>query len=405
MLFVCRLPQPKSRGAGVCCYRLLAGALLGLSLVSSAGPVARAQEIHEHDAQLDPTSRIVPETPAFQAACDALREHLKKMREAIVYFNSSESPAEEQRWKQRWYELQAAGHQLHQNMLEAALAEYKTNPAGKRELADMLHDILERNFKDDRFAGMIEIAQALRENDYESPELSQFIAMAGFATNRFDVAKPHLDALVGEGQISEQLQKMLQDFAQVQREWERELVLREQDAQGEPLPRALIKTTKGDIEVELFENQAPETVGNFIHLVEQGFYDNLDFHRVLEHFMAQGGCPNGDGLGGPGYMIYNEAQKPDARKFFRGSLGMALAQNPDTAGSQFFITFVPTPQLNNEYTVFGRVLSGLAVLSNLNRIDPENKDKNAAPVLPDQILTIEILYKRDHEYKPNKVPQ
>ena len=114
----------------------------------------------------------------------------------------------------------------------------------------------------------------------------------------------------------------------------------------------LIKTNKGDIEVELFENEAPNTVANFITLVEKGFYNGLSFHRVLPNFMAQGGDPKGDGTGGPGYTIADECSGPNHRLHFRGSLSMAKEARPDTGGSQFFITFVPTSHLDGIHTVF-----------------------------------------------------
>ncbi|RMF38924.1 MAG: peptidylprolyl isomerase [Planctomycetota bacterium] len=171
------------------------------------------------------------------------------------------------------------------------------------------------------------------------------------------------------------------------------------------MPRALLRTTKGDIEVELFENQAPETVANFIYLAESGFYDHHLFHRVIQHFMAQTGDPNGDGTGGPGYSIYDEAGRPDHRKFFRGSLGMAMTAQPNSGGSQFFITFLPTFDLNGQYTVFGRVTRGIEVLSNLRRVDPDAKDKKEEDkdVPLDELIEVIILSKRNHEYLPHKV--
>ncbi|MDA1049428.1 MAG: peptidylprolyl isomerase [Planctomycetota bacterium] len=165
------------------------------------------------------------------------------------------------------------------------------------------------------------------------------------------------------------------------------------------MPRVKITTSKGELIVELFENEAPGTVGNFISLVEKGFYDDLTFHRVLEHFMAQGGCPLGTGLGGPGYSIYCECKQDNYRKHFRGTLSMAHTIEPDTGGSQFFTTFVPTSHLNGVHTAFGRVIEGFDVLSKLERVNPEAKDQPQ----PDRIEKIEVLRKREHDYVPNKV--
>ena len=178
----------------------------------------------------------------------------------------------------------------------------------------------------------------------------------------------------------------------------REEQIRAQEAKADDLPRVLLKTTKGDVTIELFENQAPNTVANFISLVEKGYYDGLGFHRVLEGFMAQGGCPTGDGSGGPGYNIPCECYRPDARWHFRGTLSMAHAGR-DTGGSQFFICFRPTPHLNGRHTAFGCVTDGIEVVDKLQRRDPSKPN----PPQPDKILQAKVLRKRDHPYVPKKV--
>jgi cyclophilin family peptidyl-prolyl cis-trans isomerase len=134
--------------------------------------------------------------------------------------------------------------------------------------------------------------------------------------------------------------------------------------------------------------------------VEKGFYDGLTFHRVLPGFMAQGGCPQGNGQGGPGYNIYCECDRDDARMHFRGTLSMAHAGR-NTGGSQFFLTFLPTPWLNKKHTVFGRVIEGFDVLERLQRRDP---DASGPIPEPDKIIKAEVLRKRpDHQYVPTKV--
>ncbi|MCB2084736.1 MAG: peptidylprolyl isomerase, partial [Sphingomonadaceae bacterium] len=144
----------------------------------------------------------------------------------------------------------------------------------------------------------------------------------------------------------------------------KEQIVRNEEAEADDLPRVMLSTNKGDITLELFENQAPNTVANFIELVESDFYNGLPFHRVIEGFMAQGGDPNGDGTGGPGYNIACECYEEDHRDHFTGSLSMAHA-GQDTGGSQFFITFAPTPHLDGKHTVFGRVIDGMDVVNSL----------------------------------------
>ncbi|MDO4568754.1 MAG: peptidylprolyl isomerase [Planctomycetia bacterium] len=162
------------------------------------------------------------------------------------------------------------------------------------------------------------------------------------------------------------------------------------------MPVVLVRTTAGDMELLLYENEAPNTVANFISLVEKGFYNNLTFHRVLPGFMAQGGCPKGDGTGGPGYAIPCETKNPNARIHFRGTLSMAHA-GPDTGGSQFFITFIPTKSLDGVHTAFGRVVKGMDVLSKIERIDPERPYPGQVPT---KILEMKVIRKRDHAYAP-----
>ena len=116
---------------------------------------------------------------------------------------------------------------------------------------------------------------------------------------------------------------------------------------------AIIETDKGKIKLELFDEAAPLTVGNFVNLSERGYYNNLNFHRVIDNFMIQGGCPSGTGAGGPGYKFEDEC-KPELRHEKPGILSMANA-GPGTNGSQFFITHVPTDWLDQKHTVFGRV--------------------------------------------------
>lgn len=122
---------------------------------------------------------------------------------------------------------------------------------------------------------------------------------------------------------------------------------------------AVFDTDKGTIKVELHADKAPLTVANFVNLAKHGFYDGLNFHRVIPDFMIQGGCPQGSGTGGPGYRFEDETDNGVAHE--RGVLSMANA-GPATNGSQFFITHVPCPWLDGKHTVFGKVLEGMEVV-------------------------------------------
>ena len=129
---------------------------------------------------------------------------------------------------------------------------------------------------------------------------------------------------------------------------------------------ATFDTDRGPIKIELAQDKAPLTVANFVNLAKRGFYDGLNFHRVINDFMVQGGCPEGSGRGGPGYRFEDEAN--NGLRHDRGVLSMANA-GPNTNGSQFFITHVPTPWLDGKHTVFGRVLEGQDVVDSIKQGD------------------------------------
>ena len=130
--------------------------------------------------------------------------------------------------------------------------------------------------------------------------------------------------------------------------------------------KAIIEINKfGTIEVELYKDVAPITVDNFIKLVNKGFYNGLTFHRIIKGFMIQGGCPKGNGTGGPGYSIKGEFLANGVNnplKHTRGVISMARAMDPDSAGSQFFIMHKDAPHLDGQYAAFGKVVSGIEVV-------------------------------------------
>ena len=135
------------------------------------------------------------------------------------------------------------------------------------------------------------------------------------------------------------------------------------------MKKASIDTDHGTLVIELFDKDAPNTVANFEKLAKDGFYDNLIFHRVINNFMIQGGCPNGTGTGGPGYKIDCEI---NSNKHKRGTLSMAHA-GPNTGGSQFFICHAPPPHLDGVHTVFGQVIAGDDVIDKVKAGDKMNK--------------------------------
>lgn len=140
---------------------------------------------------------------------------------------------------------------------------------------------------------------------------------------------------------------------------------------GISMKTATIQTNKGTIKLELFDEKVPKTVANFEKLAGEGFYDGLKFHRVIPDFMVQTGCPSGTGTGGPGYKFADEFH-PDLKHDGPGILSMANA-GPNTNGSQFFITHVETPWLDNKHSVFGKVLEGQDIVDTIEQGDVMEK--------------------------------
>ena len=146
---------------------------------------------------------------------------------------------------------------------------------------------------------------------------------------------------------------------------------------------ATLNTSKGTIAVTLFDEDAPKTVKNFTDLAQQGFYDGLIFHRVIEGFMLQGGCPQGTGTGGPGYTFEDEINH---HRVVRGALAMANA-GPNTNGSQFFIvTTDRAPWLDGKHTVFGEVSAGMDVVEAIDATPTDARDRPVTPVTIDSVV-------------------
>jgi cyclophilin family peptidyl-prolyl cis-trans isomerase len=148
------------------------------------------------------------------------------------------------------------------------------------------------------------------------------------------------------------------------------------------MTNATLHTNHGAIALELFEEDAPKTVGNFVKLSKDGFYDGITFHRVIPDFMIQSGCPRGDGTGGPGYEFEDEANEHGV---VRGALAMAN-RGPDTNGSQFFIvTTEAASWLDGKHTVFGRVAEGMEVVDEISSVDRDAQDRPRDPVTIERV--------------------
>jgi cyclophilin family peptidyl-prolyl cis-trans isomerase len=300
--------------------------------------------------------------------------------------------------KKQYEELVERSKQLLSQLASTAEAAYIAEPNKDNDVLRILIGIMSHNYRQDDYEAALKIAKLLDDN--KCPERA-FYAIAGpaaYSSDNFELAERYL--LLGDraNKLDSSAKDMLAELPAQKMAWTKEQAIREKEAAAADLPRVKLDTSKGTIVIELFENEAPQAVGNFVSLVDKKYYDGLTFHRVLPGFMAQGGDPTGSGSGGPGYKIYCECEKPEARKHFRGTLSMAHA-GKDTGGSQFFLTFRPTTHLDGRHTAFGRVIDGFDVLAKLQRRDPQSPN----PPTPDKIIEAKILRKRDHAYEPTKV--
>lgn len=287
-------------------------------------------------------------------------------------------------------------------MVELAPQVYKLQPQNTVAAEFTLQSLFAKN----QYAELVKVSDGVLKIDPKAQLAVNFNGVGKFATHDFEGAIKVLKPAEDDGLLIPQLGGQYLDLAELYVAfWKEEQAIRaaEDAATGDAqLPIVKLTTTKGDIEILMLENEAPNTVANFISLVEKKYYDGLKFHRVIPGFMAQGGCPNSRdnpanaGQGGPGYTIACECYQKNARRHFAGSLSMAHA-GKDSGGSQFFLTHLPTNHLNPEpgkamgsHTVFGRTIKGLEVIQSLE--------------VDDEILSAVVVRKRNHEYVPVTVP-
>ncbi len=276
---------------------------------------------------------------------------------------------------------------------QSASAAVLANPENAEACA-VVRDVLQSAMQADDPKKTLTLVKKLDDAGKANEEILLTGATAAMITSELDLAEKFLKSAKDAGVSADKIASLQKAIERERPKVDAEMAVRAAEEKADDLPRVKIKTTKGIIVVELFENEAPNTVANFISLVESHFYDGTPFHRVIPQFMAQGGDPTGTGTSGPGYTIECECELPDARKHFLGSLSMAHA-GKDTGGSQFFLTFRPTEHLDGRHTVFGRVIEGFDVLPKITRTE----GPQARPT-QDKIISAEIIRKRDHAYEP-----
>jgi cyclophilin family peptidyl-prolyl cis-trans isomerase len=330
---------------------------------------------------------------AAQADWSQLEKDVKSIREK---FQLADTDDEREMLKKEYAAVVGKVPGILKNLRAGAVALYTEMPNKDAEVSQTLVRLVTDDVGRDDYEAALKIARLMIDNKTEKNEVYNAAGVAAYGSDDFENAQKWLAIAEEKGTLDRTGQQCLADAAEAQARFSIESKIRAKEKKADDLPRVKLETNRGVLVIELFENEAPDTVGNFVSLVEKGFYNGLTFHRVLPGFMAQGGDPDGTGSGGPGYQIYCECEKPLHRNHFRGTLSMAHA-GKDTGGSQFFLTFRPTPHLDGKHTAFGRVIEGLDVLTKIQRRDP------GSAIPSDKIIKAEVVRKREHKYEPRKV--
>jgi cyclophilin family peptidyl-prolyl cis-trans isomerase len=393
----------------------LAGTLLGLALLLACSTSLNAQNTAPtKKAAAAPAKKpMEPADPLkeFQGYLGRQQEMSKRMEELAQLAQK----AEEEKDIDKLRELSAEFEKLQidfRGVIQPKLLQLAPLALKKDPLQPTAAELTAGAaiFGESDYAAAREITARLIEAKKATPILYWMDGLASFSMQDFPRAQDSLQqALATKNPIERQ---QMETFGAVQmleviptyiQYWKEEQEIRQREGKANDLPRVVLETTKGTIELELFENEAPNTVANFISLVKKKFYDGLLFHRVIPNFMAQVGNP-GMKAGsktpqldpnGPGYTIADECWKENSRKHFTGSLSMAKTDARDSAGSEFFITHLPTAHLNPQrnrdgqesgFTVFGRVLKGMDVVYKITQ--------------GDTITSATVVRDRGHAYVP-----
>ena len=311
-------------------------------------------------------------------------------------------------WKDKWREAKGKTNRLLADFRATACRIYGSDSPQPKSLDSMIKDVVKDMYASNQLQDLHVAYEKMLAANPDDVALKKELGMIYLKTNRFLQAHNLFNSIdpakIGEFEDSDR--SLLIRLPGLVGLYERELQIREKEKQADDLPRVEITTLGGKMVVELFENEAPETVANFISLVESGHYDNAVFHRVIPNFVAQcGGVSENNSPKRLGYTINDEFKNPNFRRHFSGSLSMANTGKPNSGQAQFFINLVPTPFLDGRHTVFGTVIEGAATYQRIaltHKLSEENEEKAIDSAVPDKIISAKVLRKRDHAYQPTK---
>ena len=382
--------------------------LVGAGVVFCGLAVQAQQSTPTAQPTVDEIKALEAEYEALSAAC---RKSILEVRQAEVrYLDSSRDESIEVRkeWEQLKTECQTQIDELAEVATKLFDAQEKPSP----ELAELVARVQEKALRGGFPSEAFRLGKKLMMVYPDMKKSEMVTALAAVKVNEFDFAKKYYDENKEVLQAVEaEYSKLFRSVDELVTRFEREQQFREQDAKNE-LPLVTIETNRGAVKIELFEDQAPGTVANFISLAEQGFYDDLIFHWALKGFVAETGVytrrptPSAVDIN---YFIVDEFDREDARHHFRGSLSLIKSEAANTGNERFFICLEPVPLLDGKRTVFGRVVEGMEVMDGIthtHQLSEEGEPEPIPEVHQDYIVKATVTRKRaDSEYKINKVPR
>ncbi len=372
-------------------FFLLALAAFGgnLPAQSAGGPVTceKCVKIPDYESIFDPASfrqlpEGVPEEKLIEAFCASWRAIDEKLTAIAELQKSPQAPASAKEIEK----LETEIHVLYHQMMDWIGPVWHLAPQ-KKEVKQFMFFLLARALEGDQYEAAYFIAGELmaRKAYEENPVLYEMAGISAFMMSKFDVARYCFTQAQSRNALTGTAGVYLDLIPYYTQAWKTEQAHRSQETRKGTAPRVMLVTTRGEVEIELFEDSAPQTVQAFLKLVNEGFYDGDSFSTVLSGLFAR------TNRVASGVEIPDEFQLPSARKHFRGSVVMMHGGGKDSGRSQFFIMLVPAPQLDGKFTVFGRVTRGMEVVSALNRVNERQPEKNQPGIKPDQILSVKIL--------------
>ncbi|MDB4778043.1 peptidylprolyl isomerase [bacterium] len=344
----------------------------------------------------------------YDTKVETWRKTIKEIRKIHFEYIAASNEDEARKLRKDWGQLREVGRQQLVDLAQSARDLFDQLDTPPRDLVAFMHRIQSKLLFDGRPLQAYDIGHMILKKMPNDKEAQMITAKAAIRLNHFEEA----------GQLSESLGVAMQRgldrvdtsmFSQIEdlkASYQRELEIQAAETETDTLPRVRLVTNKGEIIVELFENEAPTAVGNFLSLVEQEKYNDMLFNRVIKDVLALTGQYYRDGGFAPVvYTIKDECDREDARSHFRGSLSMAKTDDANSGYIQFFVCERALPHLDGKHTVFGRIISGEEVFESLSVshfTTEENKEEKLPNVVHDYIISAEVLRKRDHEYSFEK---